>query len=119
MSYMERTENLNRDIGTIIVGTTPTLLQNEGYFDFQKAYHHQLTVYNGGEATFVAGVIEVCPNALDTIPVWATVMAIGGGSLGSAGLWTGTFAFSTYKYWRAKAAVASGSVATVVAWWRH
>jgi len=110
MPYLGNASKFNRDTGLKVIGTVSTIVGDSPY-DVPNLYQKSFMFRNNGPAPLAVGVIEISPDATN----WATFIAIAGGTLGSASIWTGT-ALDTTRYLRFNAAVASGSVATVQAW---
>ncbi len=104
------TSRYNRDTGLVVLGTVDTGVGDQPY-DLANLYAKAFQVQNNGAAPLASGVLLYSPDNT----VWGTYIAIAGGTLASAGIWTGTME-NTWRYWKIRASVASGSVATVQAW---
>ena len=107
MPYSGNTARWNRDTGLVVLGTVVTAVGDQPY-DLSNLYAKAFHVRNNGPAALTDGVVEFSPDNV----VWGTHIGIAGGTLGSATDWTNT-GETTWKFWRVRAAVASGSVATV------
>lgn len=116
MGYQGGLNKYNKDREKVLATVVTNFLDTDTEFDLQNLFNKTITVYNQGPGALGAGVVEVSPdaNALH----WATLIAIAGGTLGSATVWNHQVTNDTYKYWRVRGAAVSGSVATVNTYFR-
>ena len=115
--YTGNLVKFNKDSTSVRVGTAVVEVFADQPFDFQNLANKQLTVFHGlGDVTTIFN-IEASPDLSN----WATVGAVGAGTLGTTSYFEVQYTNDSRKYWRVRAAVgtaAPASYATLSAFWR-